>query len=447
MFRILTLTTLLLTAWLSLGCDQQALDQQQTQQALDKAQTLLDRSNMRYIPADAEQEQPWSKYRQTLLDQASTSLDSIIANGDPGQKLIAQQLKARIMLSTARMMSDSAMADFRQIALQAAATTDSLAAVNTSNNRVRTLDFSAQPAIQTLNDEIDSLEQKSNVLNAERQKLEDDLKSLQSRAASLREQAEQSTTRADELKQQAFVATGNKQDQLEDQSAEVELLAADLMAKRDLALAEAQALQSKLALTVVEIGLIADSINALQTASQETASLDAKRKAARRESQAAVAATSTKLLASVDAYLQLFSQQVETPMTEATERFGDAARLFEQAGSQARGSERNTMLASELTTRINQAQVMTSHAIALGDMARLVRFIETTGNGLSDDQKSKLKQAYDSMKQRQDEVLAAMKESDNLAQATADKLPEDQSADRMAQLRQFSDMAGASRLQ
>lgn len=452
MFRILTLTALTLTlAMFSLGCDQQAQNREQAQKALDEVTALLERSNIRYIPAGVEQEQPWSQYRQTLLDDASKQLDSIISSAEQDQQLIARDLKAQIMLSTARMKADNAMADFRQLALRAAGTIDKLAAVNISNNRVETLNFTAQPAVKMLKDDITSLEAQRLQLVSKQGELQRKLQQAQDAAAEFREQSEQSNKRSDKLMQEAFVVSGKGKYDLEDQAAEAQLKAAALMNKRDDQLAQAQHLSTELALTTNALAHVGKRIAALQAASGETENRDRERQASRAASQDAVAATSTKLLASIDTLLQLFSEQVEQPLTDANQRFDAAAQLFAQAGQKARGVQSEALRGNELTARFDQAQTLTSHAIALGDMARFVRFVETSGQGLSTDQKAKLAAAFKQLQDRQGEVLAALEQGDEAvfatAQSMAGRLSEEETASRLTLLQQYRDMASMSRLQ
>ena len=133
-------TVVLLSA--GAGCDQQAQSNQQAEKALADATALIARTDLRYIPAGEEQEQSWATYREKLFKEALPQLDQVIADAPEAQKNVAQQLKAQVLLSLARMKADNAVREFRDISSYSGAALEQLATTNTSGLRVQSLSFS-----------------------------------------------------------------------------------------------------------------------------------------------------------------------------------------------------------------------------------------------------------------------------------------------------------------
>ena len=433
------------------GCDDQALSTQQSRAMLDQATQLITRSDIRYIPDDQPQDQPWSAYRAKLLQEASTQLDQIIAEGLPSDQSVARQLKAQIIRSLARAHNDQAMADFRNLSRRTAAVVEQLAGINTTGLHAQTLDYSTESAVEKLQAEITQLQQRQAALNTRHDELTAEINGANGKVTVLKQQLLKQQQEVDQLNQQAFVATGQAKHELEDKAAQGQLTAGDIetyMAQWSL---EAQTASGQQALVQSELQAIEANISTLRETIAQFNEQSDNRQQARNQSLAASATSATKLIASVNTLLDQFQTQVDQPMDETAAQFDEAAKLFGQARSGAEPHMRETLELGELSARIDQVQAMTSHVVALGDMARLVRFISTAGLGLTDAQKAELNQSFTRLQQRQTDVMNVLTIGEEAAftqaMQMAQNAPEDQSRPSVSTLQSYQTMADQAKLQ
>lgn len=433
------------------GCDQEAAEQEQAQASLDQAIKALDRMTVKFIPPDQPQDQPWSQYRLTLLSEAESELDTVLQDADGVQAAVAEALKGQVLLSEARLRMNAALGAYPALSARTTVMVDRLATVNLSGMQLTRLKPASDEAVQTLKSKISELNSQVSKLESRQRELAGQIQDRQSQIAKLQKQIQAQVKQADQFHQQAFVASGAEQLDLEDQQAAAEAEAASLQSQVDLMEVEIEQLQHEHMMAQRRGELARESLGMLQNAVDQATQRQRAREGQRQTTSQDLQQVADQLMQNVGELLDDFNEQVDQPLDEAAAKLAESTQHFTNARQQTDNRRmRNTLELSELAARVDQTQAMTNHVIVLSDLGNFVQFVQNTTLPLTSSQKSQLRQAYQELKQRQQDVFNALSNGDDAAFNQATQLTEsiggDEQQSRLSMLETYQRMANSALL-
>lgn len=362
------------------GCsDEDALRRAEDRKKFDAVLVKLQQADLGYVPQESIPRTPdYQDYRQGKLDEAAADLKKIAddAGASPSDRDTARRLLADTYTSRARYLTRHAMANWSRLANDSSKLLALLTAVDRASTRAGELSGdNVAPLLASLEDEKGKNDRTLQDFDKSAADLGPRVEKLKAQIGKLQAASEASLKESRKLYDKGFIATGDEQFRLYEESARAERESASAQTQRRKLAVQLDLVSAELAIANKQRDM---RTKTGQAYGEQIKAAEARQSGARKLQEDAI---NLKEKAVEDLEKELgkieesYARDVEAKFDAAADQVKQAIALLDPAARAATGADQKQLQLDLLSKYTTLANILTQHAVAASGYANVAEIL------------------------------------------------------------------------